>query len=198
MKKKKTLQLENESKWLSEMKAKSATICYWDLVMQVEVILLILFHAHKEGNFETYLEALEHFIQFFFALDHTYYSRWASVHLKNMRTLPEAIKYEFITTKNWMIRKTNSRLTEVMCSLTSNDLCPITSDDPAYRILKNFTCKLYDRTTDVKDVNILRESMFCRKTQRVECLPPTQDALLLHCNTSLYQAYIWIGLDYEI
>ena len=108
--KEETLQLEeDESTWLSEMKAKSATFYYWDLVMQMEVILLIFVRAHREGNFEMYLEALEHFIPFFFALDHTHYSRWASVHLKNMRTLPEAIKYEFITNKNWVIRKTNSR-----------------------------------------------------------------------------------------
>ena len=91
--------------------------------------------------------------------------------------------------------KLGDKLTEAMGSLTSNDLCPITSDDPAFKILQNFTCKLYDRTTDLEDVNILREAMFCRKTQRVDCLPPTQDALLLHCNSSLYQAYIWARSD---
>lgn len=101
-----TLQsLDDENVWLSEMKAKSATFYFWDLVMQVEVILLFFVRAHREGNFELYVGALERFMPFFFALDHTHYSRWASVHLQNKRARPEEIRHEFIGQKNWVVHK---------------------------------------------------------------------------------------------
>lgn len=47
-----TLQLlDDENAWLSEMKAKSATFYSWDLVMQMEVILLLFVRAHRKENF---------------------------------------------------------------------------------------------------------------------------------------------------
>lgn len=95
--------------------------------------------------------------------------------------------------KTWT--KFGDELTRIMSSLPMNELCPITSEDQAFETLQKFTCKLYDLTTDLHHVNLLREALFCKKTQRVECLPPTLDALLLHSNRSLYQAFIWARSD---
>lgn len=82
-----------------------------------------------------------------------------------------------------------------MSSLPKNDLCPITSEDQAFKTLKKFTCKLYDLTTNLDHVILLREALFCKMTQRVECLPRTLDALLLHSNRFPYQAFIWARSD---
>lgn len=43
----------------------------------------------REGNFQLYIEALTKIVPWFFALDHTHYSRWIPVHLRDMVSLKE-------------------------------------------------------------------------------------------------------------
>ena len=42
-----------------------------------------------EGNFDMYVESLAEIVAWFFALDHTLYSTWLSVHIRDMMTLSE-------------------------------------------------------------------------------------------------------------
>lgn len=45
----------------------------------------------------------------FFALDHHHYARWVPVHLRDMESLPESIREEFIINGHWVVRKTRNR-----------------------------------------------------------------------------------------
>ena len=73
----------------------SPTFHYWDLILKTEVQVLIFIQAHREGNFPFYIESLESLMYIFFALDHYNYSRWTSIHLKNMKSLPDCAKETF-------------------------------------------------------------------------------------------------------
>ena len=44
----------------------------------------------------------------FFALDHINYARWVPFHLRDMKSLPEPVKREFLEKHNWVISKTRS------------------------------------------------------------------------------------------
>ena len=50
---------------------------------------------------------------------------------------------------------------------------------------------LYDKTTDIENVNDLRKDLFAKKCLSMENIPPTQAALLQHSNQAVYQCGIW-------
>ena len=52
----------------------------------------------------------------FFAVDHYNYSRWASVHLRDMKSLPEAVKEDLM--KNWVVQKTSRRFSAISLDQT--------------------------------------------------------------------------------
>ena len=54
---------------------KSPAFLYWDMALQIEVLVLIFIRAHRERNFLLYCETLEALMFIFFAVDHYNYSR---------------------------------------------------------------------------------------------------------------------------
>ena len=47
----------------------------------------------------------------FFAFDHYNYSRWASIHLRDMKSLPDGAKETFC--QNWVLQKTTNRFSAI-------------------------------------------------------------------------------------
>ena len=72
------------------------TFKFWDLIERLETLILIFCRAHRQKKFPLYVEALKQLIPFLFAMDHKFYARWASVHIRDMKSLPESTKEEFI------------------------------------------------------------------------------------------------------
>ena len=68
----------------------------------------------------------------------------------------------------------------------------LTTESPFFQLIEAFTCVLYDNSTTCEEVNDLRKDLFPRKVQRMQCLPPTQAALLQHVNSSMLQSSIWL------
>ena len=60
---------------------------YWYTVWKVELLLLVFVRSLRECNFHLYLSSLSALAPCFFALDHTHYSRWLPVHIRDMVTL---------------------------------------------------------------------------------------------------------------
>ena len=56
--------------WKVSMAAQSPTFKFWDIVVNLEKIILIFIRAHREANFDLYIETLEDLVGFFFAFDH--------------------------------------------------------------------------------------------------------------------------------
>lgn len=65
--------------------------------------------------------------------------------------------------------------------------------DSLFKLLEEFTCKLYAIHTDITDVNQMRYELFRLKDGNVDSgqLPPCQDCLHLHAVRANYQAAIW-------
>ena len=76
--------------WSLNMIKDSPIFHYWDFILKTEVQVLIFIRAR---NFPLYIESL---MYIFFALDHYNYSRWASIHLRDMKSLPDCAKETFV------------------------------------------------------------------------------------------------------
>ena len=61
--------------WRQNMRARSPTFLYWDLIFEFEMMTLIFIRAHRINDFNLYVESLENLVPWFFVLDHTNYAR---------------------------------------------------------------------------------------------------------------------------
>ena len=55
--------------------------------MVLEVYILTFVHSLRESDFDMYLDTLWELLPWFFALDHTHYTRWIPAHLRDMVSL---------------------------------------------------------------------------------------------------------------
>ncbi|KAG7177316.1 hypothetical protein Hamer_G000627, partial [Homarus americanus] len=62
---------------------------YWATTLNLELSIIMFVRSLRESNFSLYMDALAELCQWFFALDHTHYSRWVPVHLKDMTELSD-------------------------------------------------------------------------------------------------------------
>ena len=79
--------------------------------LPLELLLLRYIRSLREGNFELYVESLTQIMPWVFALDHTHYSRWFSVHIRDMTTLAKRhpdILAEF-KSGNFVVHKTSNK-----------------------------------------------------------------------------------------
>ena len=63
-------------------------------------------------------------------------------------------------------------------------------------LIEQFVCRLYGVPTQT-DVNQARLHLFVKGRKELDMLPPTRDALDLHCKRANYQARIWLQADQE-
>jgi hypothetical protein len=76
-----------EEEWIQNRAATNPQFKYWHTTLDLELLMLTYIHSVREGNFQLYIEVITKFMPWFFALDHTNYARWLSVHVRDMTTL---------------------------------------------------------------------------------------------------------------
>lgn len=99
--------------WVTSMCTKSPTFLFWDIIMFYEKLILIFVRSHRERDFTLYVEALEALVHLFFALDHTNYSRWVPIHIRDMKSLPASVKQEFCDDGHWVVSKTRRKYSSI-------------------------------------------------------------------------------------
>ena len=62
---------------------------YWYKILHYIKVTLMLIRSFRESNFTLFISTLEALTPLFFALDHIHYSRWVSVFIYDLKTLPE-------------------------------------------------------------------------------------------------------------
>ena len=90
--------------------------------------------------------------------------------------------------KTW---KSLPSVTEGFTTASSSAFVPHDTSSPVLSVIEQFTCAMYDSTTQHSKVNDLRQELFPTRIKLMERLPPTQNALLQHVNRCVYQASIW-------
>jgi len=97
--------------WCQQRVSESVHFDFWLKTLSLEILLLMYIRSMREGNFQLYVETLALLLPWMFALDHTHYSRWLSVHVRDMMALPEkhpAIHKEFVAGK-FVVHKTSNK-----------------------------------------------------------------------------------------
>jgi len=56
---------------------------------------------------------MEKLAPLFFAMDHVNYARWISVHIRDMKNLPDSIRNEFEKQGHWVVSKTNKSFSAI-------------------------------------------------------------------------------------
>ena len=97
--------------WRQNMIEKIHTFQSSDTTLRIEKLVLTFIRAHRERNFDLYVQTLELIIGYDFALDHYNYDRWAPIHICDMKSLPASIRESF--KKHWVIAKTSNRFSSI-------------------------------------------------------------------------------------
>ena len=75
--------------WCAQKVLQVPQFHFWYLTMQLELLLLIFLRSIRQANFSLHVDSIAKMLQWFFALNHHNYARWLSVHLLDMRALPQ-------------------------------------------------------------------------------------------------------------
>lgn len=97
--------------WCEMRAQQSVQFDYWLKTLSLEIIMLLYVRSIREGSFQLYLESLTKIVPWMFALDHTHYSRWLPVHIRDMMLLSvrhPAILAEFRAGK-FAVHKTSNK-----------------------------------------------------------------------------------------
>ncbi|MES9880445.1 MAG: hypothetical protein ABW185_06130, partial [Sedimenticola sp.] len=97
--------------WCTQQATRSVHFDYWLKVLSLETMLLVYVRSLREANFDLYVQSLAHITPWMFALDHTHYARWLSVHIRDMMIL--SVKHPNILEEfragNFVVHKTSNR-----------------------------------------------------------------------------------------
>lgn len=97
--------------WKEIMIASSPTFQFWNMIIELEILILIVIRSQREANFRLYVDSLKSLMFLFFSLDRPNYSRWLTIHIRDMESLPSAIRQEF--EEHWVLNKTGKRFSSM-------------------------------------------------------------------------------------
>ena len=98
--------------WCSEQLKSSPTFFFWDLILRFQTLSFMLVRSFRQRNFDLYIACLERIVPFCFALDAVNYSRWLSVHIRDMKSLPSQTLGEF-KQGNFTVTKSNHKFSSI-------------------------------------------------------------------------------------
>lgn len=101
--------------WCKKQEDSHPQFKYWSIVLELELHILMYVRSLRESNFKLYIDALTELVPWCFALDHTNYARWLSVHIRDMAGLSDthqAIEAEF-TAGHFTIHKTGNAFSAI-------------------------------------------------------------------------------------
>ena len=88
----------------------------------------------------------------------------------------------------WATWKAFPEVTDAFIEL---ECMPSEVSEESMSLLERFVVLMYDRTSDIMEVNEARKQLFAHKGRTLENIPPTQAALKQHIKRACYQANIW-------
>jgi hypothetical protein len=71
--------------WIEDRRRSFVQFHYWLTVIELEALLLMFVRSLRESNFQMFMNALDEFAPWIFALDHTHYSRWLPIFIQDMK-----------------------------------------------------------------------------------------------------------------
>lgn len=89
----------------------------------------------------------------------------------------------------WKVWHDMKEITETFNSVLNEGFV---DNDDCMSIIERFVILLYNKTSDLTQINMARKQMFTNGRQ-IDAIPPTHDALIQHTKRAIYQGgYIWM------
>ena len=79
--------------WIQKQSSEHPQFAYWETVIKLERLLMILLKPQREGNYLLYLEVLRGTVPWMFVTDHYNYARWMTVHISDLKNLKVKCPY---------------------------------------------------------------------------------------------------------
>ena len=98
-----------KQKRLPKKNQEISQFCFWHTTLQLELLVFIFVRSLRETHFALYVYCLTKLTPWFFSFDHTNYTRWVPVHIRdmvNVSTTKQEAVMEFMN-GNFNVRKTN-------------------------------------------------------------------------------------------
>lgn len=73
--------------WCVRRQQESPQFFFWYTALQLQKLALAYIRSLRNANFKLYIDCLTKLVPWCFALDHTNYARWLSVHIRDMANL---------------------------------------------------------------------------------------------------------------
>ena len=93
--------------WCGKMASTQPQFTFWSQLLELEILILEIVRATREGNFNSYVASITALMPWMFALDHVNYARWLSVHVRDMATLYKSHPsvYQKLTSRAFAVQK---------------------------------------------------------------------------------------------
>ena len=88
----------------------------------------------------------------------------------------------------WETWKCYPDVTEAFTHMALNPYIQLDNVSQYFQMLERFTIVLYNKTSELEDVDEPRMELFCHGNRTMEKIPPTKAALLQHSKRAAYQA----------
>ena len=75
--------------WRKEKESNYPQFYYWSQTLRLQLLVMSFVRSIRTGDFNLYKVTIAQLLPWFFALNHTHYARWLSVHLCDMLQLKE-------------------------------------------------------------------------------------------------------------
>src|SRR5260221_268128 len=75
--------------WCESRRLQSPQFRFWNLVLSMELVILLLIRSFREANFTLYCQSLAELKPYFFARNNVNYARWLPIHLRDMVTMKQ-------------------------------------------------------------------------------------------------------------
>ena len=101
--------------WCGKMASTQPQFTFWSQVLELEILILEIVRATREGNFNSYVESITALMPWMFALDHVNYARWLSVHVRDMATLHKSHPsvYQKFTSGAFVVQKSKNAFSAI-------------------------------------------------------------------------------------
>jgi len=92
----------------------------------------------------------------------------------------------------WQAWHAYDAITNVFVHLATHPFEHVDLESETFKKIEQLVIIVYDKTSNLTNVNSARMELFSQKSQAVDKIPPTQNALLQHTKRAVYQAGIWV------
>ena len=93
--------------------------------------------------------------------------------------------------KGYDVLKKFSPALPIFGSFFNSPFQNITEQSASFEVIQRFVILMYSKTSESKKINHFRMELFFKKSQNLETIPPTENALLQHTKRAIYQNGVW-------